>query len=115
MIGESNVNVGMLVATTAPTVIVVVLVGTVCCPAGAALTTIDVDDVHAEVRDTIADSRVVEVNSYAPKLRPVTVTDEAPDIGTLRYKYDSCGASKENRLTLQPASEATVTVATPAF
>ena len=98
--GESKVKDGTLVPATPPTVIVL---DTVCSNEGAALPTIDVDEVQAEVNGAIADSTVDALKSTAPKFKPVTVTEDPPDNGTFRYKYESSAASNENKLTLQPA------------
>lgn len=52
----------------------------------------------------------VDVESYCPKLSPVTVTEERPDSGPFGRTADAMGASKLYKSTTVPASAATVTL-----
>jgi hypothetical protein len=71
----------------------------------------DVADDHDEVAHDCCASTVVDVNSYAPNERPVTVTDAKPQVGELRLTRDTTGASKLMPSSAVPATAPTVTCA----
>lgn len=65
------------------------------------------DDHVVEEHDALSTDTVPE-KSEAPKLRPVTVTDDPPVNGTLIWPYEAEGASNEKPSTCVPLSAATV-------
>lgn len=105
--GASKVYNPMLVPTDASIVIIRV---SSFCDIGCHLHCTEVDDVHAEVAHAARDIVDVDVKSYCPKLKPVTVTELLPLRGMFDSLVDATGTSKLYNKVAVPATAPTVTM-----